>query len=476
MSPEPADPCIPHLLTAAPSEALTLESGLMSIVVLLILIFVNGFFAACEIAVISVNDAKMKKMAEAGDKRAKNVIRLTENTSRFLSTIQIGITLAGFLTSASASQSFAGALADVLFFLPFPRSVVETLSMVIITIILSYFNLILGELVPKKLAMHYADGMSLRVAGFLNGVATAFRPFIALLTVSTNGVLKLLGIDPNANEDEVTEEGILMMVDAGEESGVIDGDAKDMIENIFDFSDSTVGEIMTPRTEITAIEDTCTVEEAAQLSMKFGYSRIPVYHEDLDTILGIIYAKDLLGFIGKDSSNIKLTDLMRKAYFIPESKLCSDLFKEMTEKRIQIAIIVDEYGGTEGLVSLEDLLESIVGNIQDEYDNEDEEIHKVNDHTYTVDGFTNIDEVSELIEYELPDGDYDTIAGFVVERLGYIPHPGEHPVVTEGPFTFTVQEVEDKRISKILIVHEAEAAKQGEGFGSGTETPHPQQA
>ncbi len=466
MPPEPADPCIPYLLTAAPSEPLTLESGLVSILVLLFLILLNGFFAASEIAVISLNDAKMKKMAEAGDKRAKNVCRLTDNTSRFLSTIQIGITLAGFLSSASASQSFAGALANVLAFLPFSRSAIETISMVIITIILSYFSLILGELVPKKLAMHNAEGISLKVGGFLNGMATVFRPFIAFLTLSTNAVLRVLGIDPNAEEDEVTEEGILMMVDAGEESGVIDGDAKDMIENIFDFSDSTVGEIMTPRTEITAIEDTSTVEEAAQLSMQYGYSRIPVYHEDLDTILGIIYAKDLLGFIGKDASDVKLTDLMRKAYFIPESKLCSELFKEMTEKRIQIAIIVDEYGGTEGLVSLEDLLESIVGNIQDEYDNETEEIHKVNDHTYTVDGFTNIDEVSELIEYELPEGDYDTIAGFVMERLGYIPHPGEHPVVTQGPFTFTVQEVEDKRISKILIVHEAEAAPKEENSDS----------
>lgn len=460
MPPEPAEPFIPHLLTAAPSEPITLESGLISVAVLLLLILLNGFFAASEIAVISLNDNKIKKMAESGDKKAQKVYQLTSNTSRFLSTIQIGITLAGFLSSASASQSFASSLADVLSFLPFSRSVIQNIAMVIITVILSYFSLVLGELVPKKMAMHNAEGISMRVAGFLNGMATIFRPFIAFLTLSTNTVLRLMGIDPNEHEDEITEEGILMMVDAGEENGVIDGDAKDMIENIFDFSDSTVSEIMTHRTEIVAIEDNATIAEAAQLSMKFGYSRIPVYHEDLDTILGIIYAKDLLGFIGKDAQDIRLTDLMRKAYFIPESKLCSELFKEMTEKHLQIAIIVDEYGGTEGLISLEDLLESIVGNIQDEYDNEAEEIHQVNDHTYTVDGFTNIDEVSDLIGMELPEGDYDTIAGYVVEKLGYIPHPGDHPVVKEGSCTFTVEEVEDKRIAKILIVREDPPAKQ----------------
>ncbi len=328
-------------------------------------------------------------MAEDGDKRAAKVLKLTKNSSRFLSTIQIGVTLSGFLASASASQSFAEMLADALTFLPFSRSTVMGVSTVIITILLSYFSLVLGELVPKKIAMQKAEALSFRVAGILNGLAAVLRPFIGLLSASTNFVLRLLGIDPNASEQTVTEEEILMMVDVGEEKGVIGESTKDMIENIFDFHDTTADEIMTHRTDVTAIEDTGTIEEAVQLAIDGGYSRIPVFHEDLDNILGIVYVKDLLKYIGHPvDENIRLTDVMRKAYFIPESKRCSELFTEMTEHKVQIAIIVDEYGGTEGIITMEDLLESIVGNIQDEYDNEEEEIRQVNENEFTVEGTT----------------------------------------------------------------------------------------
>lgn len=426
---------------------------LLSILLLILLIFLNAFFASSEIAIITLNDSKIRKMAEDGDKRAAKVLKLTKNSSRFLSTIQIGVTLSGFLASASASQSFAEMLADALTFLPFSRSTVMGVSTVIITILLSYFSLVLGELVPKKIAMQKAEALSFRVAGVLNGLAAVLRPFIGLLSASTNFVLRLLGIDPNASEQTVTEEEILMMVDVGEEKGVIGESTKDMIENIFDFHDTTADEIMTHRTDVTAIEDTGTIEEAVQLAIDGGYSRIPVFHEDLDNILGIVYVKDLLKYIGHPvDENIRLTDVMRKAYFIPESKRCSELFTEMTEHKVQIAIIVDEYGGTEGIITMEDLLESIVGNIQDEYDNEEEEIQQVNENEFTVEGTTPIDEVSDLLDTELPEGDYDTIAGLVVETLGRIPLPDEHPSVTWENLTFTVEEVEDRRVSKIHIV------------------------
>lgn len=454
MPPEPpgnlmVQPLLLAQQTAPPDEM----SGILSILLLLVLILVNAFFAASEIAVITLNDNKLRKMAEDGNKKAKKVLKLTENSSRFLSTIQIGVTLSGFLTSASASQSFASKLADHMAFLPFSHSAVEGVATVIITVILSYFSLVLGELVPKKIAMQKAEALSFKFVGILSATATIFKPFISFLTVSTNLVLKLLGFDPNSSEETVTEEEILMMVDAGEEKGVIGGSAKDMIENIFDFTDTTVDEIMTHRTEVSGVEDTDTIDDVVKLSIEKGYSRIPVYQEDLDTILGVIYVKDLLKYVGKEFSNeVKLTDIMRAAYFVPESKLCTELFTEMTEQKLQFAVIVDEYGGTEGIITMEDLLEAIVGNIQDEYDNEEEEIFQVSDNAYTVDGSTSIDEISDLVGVDLPEGDYDTIAGLVVETLGRIPKETEHPSVNIENLTLTVEKVEDKRIAKILIV------------------------
>ena len=439
---------------AAPAASDTAGGGVPSLVLLLVLILINGFFAAAEIAVITLNDNKIKKMAEDGNKKAARILRLTENSSRFLSTIQIGVTLAGNLSSASAAQSFAPQLtAAILSAAPnLSHSVVDGVSTFLITLLLSYFSLVLGELVPKKIAMQKAEALAFRFVGILQAIAVVFRPFIALLSVSTNFVMRLLGLNPNDGEQTVTEEEILMMVDAVEEKGVIGENAKDMISNIFDFSDTTVVEVMTHRTDIHAVEDTSSVQDVVHLSMKEGCSRIPVYHEDLDTVVGILYVKDLLRFVVPEASpNVLITQLMRPAYFIPEGKKCSDLFKEMTERKVQIAIIVDEYGGTEGLITMEDLLESIVGNIQDEYDHEEEEVRKLAENKFTVDGVTPIDEIEDLVGVELPETEYDTIAGLMMERLGRVPSPGEHPSVTIPPLTLTVGTVSDRRITKILI-------------------------
>ncbi len=457
MPPEP-DGSFFRLLSALPTAAVRNEPDtFLSILLLIVLVLVNAFFAASEIAVITLNDNKIKKMAEDGNKKAAKVLKLTSNSSRFLATIQVGVTLSGFLTSASASQSFSGKLAGALSFLPISRNVVYGVSTVLITVLLSYFSLVFGELVPKKIAMQRAEELSFKFIGVLDGTSVAFKPFISFLTFSTNVVLKMLGFDPNSSEDTVTEEEILMMVDAGEEKGVFGETAKDMISNIFDFNDITASEIMTHRTEVGAVEDTAGIQDVVSLSIEKGYSRIPVYQEDLDNVLGVIYVKDLLKYVGSEvNQDIKITDLMRPAYFVPESKRCSSLFTEMTERRTQIAIIVDEYGGTEGIITMEDLLESIVGNIQDEYDNEEEEIHKVADNKFTVDGGTSIDEISDLVGVDLPEGDYDTIAGFVVEMLGRIPKPNENPSVTIDNLTLTVQEVEDRRIAKILIEKQPE--------------------
>lgn len=428
---------------------------MFQILILFGLILLNAFFAMAEIAIVTLNDKKIKKLSLEGHKGATKVLALIENSSDFLATIQVGVTLSGFLTSASASQSFSGPIADMLSFMNVPRNVLEIISTIIITVVLSYFSLVLGELVPKKIAMQNAEAVSFKVIGVLLLISKIFRPFILLLSASTNIIIRAMGMDPNANEQTVTEEEILMMVDAGEEKGMIEEKAKDMIINIFDFDNTTTAEIMTHRTDIIAIEDTNSVNDVVSIAIKNGFSRIPVFKEDLDDIIGVLYVKDLLKYVSLDvPKEAKIIDIMRPVMFVPDSKRCNELFAEFTAQKIQIAIVVDEYGGTEGLITMEDLVESIVGNIQDEYDNEDDDIRKINENTFTVDGTTPIDEIENITGLKLPEGDYDTIAGFMVNRLGRIPKIGEHPYIILEDSRITVQEVTERRISKVQIFKE----------------------
>jgi putative hemolysin len=459
MPPEPDGSIVPLLPMLSKGGAVQDVHPFFPILLLVVLILINAFFAASEIAVITLNDNKIQKMAQDGDKKAAKLVKLTSNSSRFFSTIQIGVTLAGFLTSASASESFADGFAAFLSFLPFSPSFTKGLATVLITLLLAYFNLLFGELVPKKIAIQRAEDLSFKFVGVLSASATVFRPVVSFLTASTNAMLRVFGVDPNSKEDTVTEEEILMMVDAGEEKGVLNENAKDMISNIFDFSDITADEAMTHRTDVSAVEDTQSVQDVVALSMEKGYSRIPVFHEDLDNILGVVYVKDLLKYVGSSiERDVKVTDLMRPAYFVPESKPCSELFSEMTAHRVQIAIVVDEYGGTEGIITMEDLLESIVGSIQDEYDHEEEEIQQVGENRFNVDGSASIDEIADLTGVDFPEGDYDTVAGFMMEKLGRIPRPDEHPRVRMKNLTLTVGLMEDRRIAEILIEKEPEKA------------------
>lgn len=444
-------------------------SVFFSVLTLVLLTLLNAFFSMSEIAIITLNDTKIKKMAEEGHKAAAKIVRLTKDSSGFLATIQVGVTFAGFLSSAVAANSFAqyfaGALAKLSFISP---AVANSIATVLITLLLSFFSLVFGELVPKKYGIQRAEQVSFKIVGILLFCGKAFKPFVWLLSKVTNLIAKLMGLDPDSSERTVTEEEILMMVDVGGEKGVIEESERDMIANIFDFDDTTASEIMTHRTEICAVENTDSLEEIVSLAMNEGFSRIPVFEEDIDTVQGILYVKDLLKYVGNtDCSGVKPTDIMRPAYFIPEGKRLSELFSEMTEKKIQMAVVVDEYGGTSGLITMEDLIESIVGNIQDEYDNEDEEISQVSDNCFTVDGTTPIDEVSDLIGVELPEGEYDTIAGFVLDNLGRIPKNGEHPEVSFGPATFTVEQVEEQRIAKVLVVVSPQQDGKTDDSGSG---------
>lgn len=444
---------------------------ILKIIVLFLLIMVNAFFAMSEIAIISLNDNKIEKMAEEGDKKAKQILKLTKDSSGFLSTIQIGVTLAGFLTSATASQSFAVMLTEkigqtgVVNYIPL--GVISVVSTVLITIIMSYFSLVLGELAPKKIAMHSPEKVSFTVVPVLMFVNKVTMPFVKFLSASTNGIIRLFGIDPNEDEEVVTEEEIRMMVDVGQEKGVIEDVQKEMINNIFEFDDMDVADIMTHRTDMDCVDVEEQLSEIAKISIECGHSRIPVFEEDQDNIVGIIYVKDLLKYIGTNLPKTKtIKDFMREAYYIPETKQCSELLTELLEKHIQMAVVVDEYGGTAGIVTLEDVIEAIVGNIQDEYDNEDEEISQINETTFTIDGITDIEEVEDQLGIKIPDGDYDTLGGFVISLLGYLPTEDDEEDIAEYEnIKFTVLNVEERRIGKVkveIIPKESEEEKEDE--------------
>ncbi len=430
-------------------------SIIFKLVLLFVLILVNAFFAMSEIAIISLNDNLIQKQAEDGSKKAKQIVKLTENPSNFLSTIQIGVTLAGFLTSASASQSFGTMLAEKLVSLqiPIPDSIIRGFSVVLITVVMSYFSLVLGELAPKRIAMQKSEKIAFAVVGILLVVKKLTSPFVKVLSASTNLIVRIFGLDPNADDEVVTEEEIRMMVDVGQEKGVIEDIQKEMINNIFEFDDIDVSDIMTHRTDMCAVEESENLETVIEIAIENGYSRIPVFREDPDNIIGIVYVKDLLQYVASTLPKDKgPKDIMREAYYVPFSKNCGELFSEMSEKRVSMAVVVDEYGGTAGIVTMEDLLEAIVGNIRDEYDTDEaEDIVEVDENVFTVDGTAYIEEVNELIDDVIPEGDYDTLGGFIISQLGFLPKDGDMNEIVFKNVKFTILNVEDKRIGKVRV-------------------------
>lgn len=426
---------------------------LPKLALLLALVLVNAFFAASEIAIVTFNDNKLKKLADDGNKKAKMLVKMVSEPSKFLSSIQVGVTLSGFLASASAAEQFQPMLTKALSFIPIQTSVLSGIALLIITLAISYVSLVLGELVPKRIAMHNPEKISLAVAPIVYFLYRVEKPLVAVLSFSTNLILRLIGIDPANKPEQVTEEEIRMMIDVGNEEGTIEQSERDMIDNIFEFDDITAEDVMTHRTEIAAVESTSTIPEVVRMAMTEGYSRIPVYKEDIDDIIGIVYAKDMLRFIGKGEESLEnrsIEPFIREVIFVPESNRCTDLFKTFKDKKIQMAVVVDEYGGTSGIVTMEDLLEAIVGNMQDEYDNEEEEFSKISDHIFNLDGSMAIEDVEKLLHIKVEDGeDYDTLSGLLTDLLDRIPSPDEHPTVQIENVEFTVLLVEDRRIAKV---------------------------
>lgn len=420
---------------------------------LLALILIHAFFTMSETAIITLNDLKLKELAEDGNKKAQRILRLTKNPSDFLLSISVGRTLAGFLTAVTATRFFYTPVVQLLaniFKIHLIPVWLKALSLIIIAIIISFFSLLFGEFIPKKIAIQKFEKIAFISSRLLAFFMAILKPFIKILSFITNITLRIFGLDPNANEENVTEEEILMLVDAGEEKGVIEESQKEMINNIFEFDDLLASDVMTHRTDVEAVEINDDFSEVIAKSMTEGYSRIPVYEEDLDNIKGIIYIKDLLKFVGKSiPKSLKIADIMRTPHFFPETKRCGDLFNEMTEKHLQLVFVCDEYGGISGIVTIEDLLESIVGNMQDEYDNEEEEIEQINETTYQLDGTSDIKEVEEILDITFPEGDYDTVGGYIMSELGRIPGEDETPVIEYGGYSFKVEEVDERRIESI---------------------------
>lgn len=431
---------------------------LFKLLIQVILIALNAFFAASEMALVSLSESTLRRQAEGGDAKAAKLLKIVEQPTGFLSTIQIGITLAGFLGSAFAAESFSGVLAEWLYagcgFTFFAQSVWDTIAVVFITIVLSYFSLILGELVPKRVALRNAEGFARKVCGVIAGLAKVLTPVVWFLSVSTNGVLRLIGINPNDTTEAVSEEDIMGLVDAVEEQGEIDNATKEMIENVFEFDDTPVAEIMVRRSDMTVIYDTDSSQEILQTIMESGLSRFPVCGEDTDDIKGILRAREYLLATQKDP-DVALMELVQEVKFVPDTLPANVLFRDMRENKVHMAIVVDEYGQTAGLITMEDLLEAIVGNIYDETDApEIPEIEEIEaNHWYVVGGML-VEDAAEKIGVPLKEEDdtYDTVGGFVIANLAYIPQDGEMPAFTYKNLEVKVLLVKEKRIEMIEIV------------------------
>lgn len=419
----------------------------------LILILVNGWFAATEVAVLSVNEAKLRHDADEGDKKAEQLLQLSESPNKFLSTIQVCITLAGFLGSAFAADQFASRLAGALEgVVPLDAATLNSICVVIITLILSFFTLVFGELVPKRIAMHHPDKFARMALGVLKACSVAFKPIVWLLSASTNGVLRLMGIDPNAEQEEVTEEEIRMMVDMGGETGAIEEAEKEMIENIFEFNNLSAEDVMTHRTDVFSIWVGDDRETILKTIRESGLSRFPVYDKDMDDIVGVLSARS---FLLNDAQEVPrpIGELIREAYFVPETVQADALFRDMQKKRIHMAIVVDEYGGMSGIVTMEDLLEEIVGNIYDETDHKAEaEITQLSQDTWRITGTAPLEDVADALNIDLPlEEEYDTLGGLIFSQFTTIPQDGATPQVDVDGLHIQVEKIEDHRVEAALV-------------------------
>ena len=436
------------------------QTLIWQILLQIILIALNAVFACAEIAVISSNDSKMEQLASQGDKRAGRIVKFTSQPARFLATIQVAITLAGFLGSAFAADNFSDKLTNWLLGLgiPIPAATLDALSVILITVVLSYFTLIFGELVPKRLAMKKAEQLAMGMSALLTFVSKLFAPIVWILTLSTNGILRLLGVDPNADDDEVSEEEIRMMVDAGNRKGVIDPEENAFIQNVFEFDDITVGEFATHRTEIDFLWLDESLEQWEQIIHESRHTLYPICDETVDNVRGILNIKDYFALPEKTLDQV-LKYAVKPAYFVPESIRADVLFKQMKKSHNHFAVVLDEYGGLVGIVTMNDLLEQLVGNLEEEItpqEQEQVEFQKIGDGVWQIGGGVSLETVAEELEVDLPpEEDYETFGGFVFGMHGYIPDDGSQFELDTCGMRIEVLKIEDHRLKKAIVHYPA---------------------
>jgi putative hemolysin len=422
-----------------------------------VLIAINAFFAASEMALVSLTPGLLRKQAEEGDKTAKKLLELSEEPTAFLSAIQIAITLAGFLGSAFAADNFSTPLTNLIYynlgFTAISEEALNSITVILITLVLSYFTLVLGELVPKRLAQHSPEKVARLVCPVVSAIKTLLKPIIWVLTKSTNICLRICGIDPNAKNDGVTEDEIRLMVDIGEESGTIDESAGEMIDNIFEFDNNTARSIMTRAIDVVTISADADDDEIFAILRESAYSRYPVCGNDLNDIVGILYAKDYYLDRLSKNDNKPLVELLRPAHFVPETVKCDVLFRDMQENNCHIAVAVDEFGAVSGILTLEDLVEEIVGNIYDEYDEEESDVVKIGENKWRVAGSTELSGLVDEIGFEISeDADFSTLGGLIMNELSEIPEDGTASIeVTACGLHIKVERVEDRRIESAIV-------------------------
>ncbi len=430
------------------------DSVWLSLLLQLILIICNAIFACAEIAVISMNDNRLAKLAAEGDKRAVRLARLTSQPARFLATIQVAITLSGFLGSAFAADNFSDGIVDWLIGLGVKISpnTLNTIAVVLITLILSYVTLIFGELVPKRVAMRKAEKLSLAISGLVSFISKLFAPIVWLLTVSTNAILRLIGIDPNEKDEEVSEEEIRMMVDVGSEKGVIDAEEQMMIQNVFEFDDLSVEEFATHRTDMVVLWEDETVEQWNETIRESRHSLYPVCGETADDVIGVLNAKDYFRLEDRTRENI-LREAVRPAYFVPQSIRADVLFRQMKKTRNHFAVVLDEYGGVQGIVTMNDLLEQLVGDLDDDIGMPEEpgEIEQLDESTWRILGTAPLDDVAEQLHVTLPTEEYDTFGGFVFGSYGSVPDDGTQFEIDACGLHIKVVEIAEHRVEQALV-------------------------
>jgi len=429
------------------------QSMFFMIALQVILIALNAVFACAEIAVISFNDRKLAKLAAEGDKRALRLARLTSQPARFLATIQVAITLSGFLGSAFAAENFSGVLVDWVLSLglSIPVETLDSLAVVLITILLSYFTLVFGELVPKQLAMRKAEALALGMSGLISGISRIFAPLVSFLTLSTNAVLRLLGVDTGAQSEEVSEEEILMMVDAGSEKGTIDNEERDFIQNVFAFDNLTVEEIITHRTDVTLLYLEDGAERWEKIIGETRFTYYPVCGETPDKIVGVLNTKVYFRIQDKSMESI-LRDAVFPAYFVPETITADLLLRNMRRQKAQFAVVMDEYGGMSGIITIKDLLERLVGELEDDVvpeQSEDEQAEPLENGLWKVGGGIELGTLSSLLGITLPEEGFETLNGLICHSLGYIPQPGES--LESAGLEIQVEEVEDHQVKSVLL-------------------------